>query len=150
MRYNIYTDPFNGLGLLINLAEPDDFLKIKETLTRIGTEEKNNNSTSTLNQMCYILHKKGKYAIIHYNELLMMDGEKVKPSNNDLECRNTIVKLLNEWKLLKMDNPELLEHMKFTPTHQIKFISFKDKRNWNLESTYNIGTRKGLDKNGNK
>lgn len=150
MRYNIYTDPFNGLGLLITLAEPDDFLKIKETLTRIGKEEKNNNSTSTLNQMCYILHKKGQYAIIHYNELLMMDGEKVKPSDDDLECRNTIVKLLDEWKLLKMDNPELLNHMKFTPTHQLKFISFKDKRNWNLESKYNIGTRKGLDKNGNR
>lgn len=147
-KYN--NDPFKGLGLLIHLSEPDDFLKIKETLTRIGEEEKNNNSTSTLHQMCYILHKRGKYAIIHYNELLVLDGKRTSVSKENQECRNTIVKLLSEWNLLKMDNPELLDHMTFMPTHDMKFVSYKDKRNWNLESKYNIGTKKGKDNDGNR
>lgn len=150
MRKEIHNDPFQGLGLLINFKQYDDFLKIKETLTRIGDEEKNNKSTPTLFQSCYILHKRGQYAIIHYKELLTLDGDDVVVTDDDLECRNTIVKLLCEWNLIAMDNPELLTYLKMKPTHQIKFVSFKDKKDWNLESKYNIGSKKGKDRNGNK
>jgi len=150
MRQNKENDPFLGLGLLITLKEKDDFLKIKETLTRIGNEETNESSTGTLHQICYILHKRGQYAIIHQNELLVLDGKENKITDGDLECRNTIVKLLNEWNLLTMDNPELLEYLVFKPTHEIKFVSFKEKHKWNLESHYDIGTKKGSDNNGNK
>jgi len=150
MRQNKENDPFLGLGLLITLKEKDDFLKIKETLTRIGNEETNESSTGTLHQICYILHKRGQYAIIHQNELLVLDGKENKITDGDLECRNTIVKLLNEWNLLTMDNPELLEYLVFKPTHEIKFVSFKEKSKWNLESHYDIGTKKGSDNNGNK
>lgn len=150
MRQSKNIDPFLGLGLLIKLNKRDDFLKIKETLTRIGYEESNESSISTLHQVCYILHKRGQYAIIHQNELLVLDGKENNIVEEDLECRNTIVKLLNEWNLLAIDNPELLNYLKFKPTHEIKFVSFKDKCNWNLESHYNIGTKKGTDPNGNK
>jgi len=149
MRQNKENDPFLGLGLLITLKEKDDFLKIKETLTRIGNEETNESSTGTLHQICYILHKRGQYAIIHQNELLVLDGKDNKITDEDLECRNTIVKLLNEWNLLSMDNHELLNYLKFKPTHEIKFVSFKEKSKWNLESHYDIGTKKGSDNNGN-
>ena len=150
MRQSKENDPFLGLGLLIKLKEHDDFLKIKETLTRIGNEESNESSTSTLHQICYILHKRGQYAIIHQNELLVLDGKENNITDEDLECRNTIVKLLNEWNLLSMDNHELLNYLKFKPTHEIKFVSFKEKSKWNLESHYDIGTKKGNDENGNK
>jgi len=150
MRQSKENDPFLGLGLLITLKEKDDFLKIKETLTRIGNEEKNESSTVTLHQLCYILHKRGQYAIIHHKELLVLDGKEDEITDEDLECRNTIVKLLSEWNLLIMDNPELLDYLVFKPTHEIKFVSFKDKQNWNLESHYDIGTKKGNDENGNK
>ena len=149
MRKNTHNDPFFGLGILVSFKEYDDFLKIKETLTRIGDEETNNKSTHTLFQSCYILHKRGQYAIIHYKELLRLDGETVNIDDDDLECRNTIVKLLCEWNLVSMDNPELLGYLKMKPTHKIKFISFKDKKDWNLESKYNIGSKKGKDRNGN-
>ena len=131
MREYTNNDPFNGLGLLVNFKERDDFLKIKETLTRIGNEEQNNKSTPTLFQSCYILHKRGKYAIIHYNELLKLDGENVTVSSDDEESRNTIVKLLSEWNLLKLDNPELLNYLKMKPTHKLTFVSFKNKKDPN-------------------
>lgn len=149
MRKSKDNDPFLGLGLLVQLPEYDDFLKIKETLTRIGDEEITSNSTKSLHQVCYILHKRGQYAIMHHKELLLLDGDIERVMDEDLHCRNTVVKLLNEWNLLKMDNPELLNYLKFKATTDIKFISFKDKNNWNLESQYNIGSKQGFDKNGN-
>ena len=82
--------------------------------------------------------------------MLKFDGDDITITEDDLECRNTIVKLLCEWNLVTMDNPELLGYLKMKPTHEIKFVSFKDKKDWNLESKYNIGSKKGKDRNGNK
>ena len=120
--------------LEITLAEPDDFLKVRETLTRIGVASRKDNK---LFQSCHILHKQGRYFIVHFKELFLLDG---KPSNlveNDLQRRNTISTLLADWGLLSIVNPELAKDI--APLRQIKVIPFKDKVNWELCPKYNIG-----------
>lgn len=122
----------------VKIAEEEDFLKIKETLTRIGIASKKDN---TLFQSCHILHKQGKYYIVHFKELFVLDG---KPSNfteEDKSRRNTIVTLLQEWGLIKIVEPEKVKEPK-APMNQIKIVAFKDKPNWILEPKYNIGRTK--------
>lgn len=122
----------------VKIAEEEDFLKIKETLTRIGIASKKDN---TLFQSCHILHKQGKYYIVHFKELFWLDG---KPSNfteEDKSRRNTIVCLLQEWGLIKIVESEKVKEPK-APMNQIKIVNFKDKINWNLEPKYNIGRKK--------
>lgn len=128
--------PSNMLEVLLN--EPDDFLKIKETLTRIGVASKKEHNT--LFQSCHILHKQGRYFIVHFKELFMLDG---KPSNfteDDIGRRNTITTLLSDWGLLTIVD-ELQSETK-TSLRQIKIISHRDKNEWNLESKYSIGNVK--------
>ena len=120
--------------LEITLSEPDDFLKVRETLTRIGVASRKDNK---LFQSCHILHKQGRYFIVHFKELFLLDG---KPSNlveNDLHRRNTITTLLADWGLCSIINPELAKDI--APLRQIKVISFKDKPLWELCPKYNIG-----------
>ena len=128
--------PSNMLEVILN--EPDDFLKIKETLTRIGVASKKEHNT--LFQSCHILHKQGRYFIVHFKELFMLDG---KPSNfteDDIGRRNTIATLLSDWGLLTIVD-ELQAEIK-TSLRQIKIISHRDKNEWNLESKYSIGNVK--------
>jgi hypothetical protein len=128
--------PSNMLEVILN--EPDDFLKIKETLTRIGVASKKEHNT--LFQSCHILHKQGRYFIVHFKELFMLDG---KPSNfteDDIGRRNTIATLLSDWGLLTIVD-ELQAETK-TSLRQIKIISHRDKNEWNLESKYSIGNVK--------
>lgn len=121
--------------LEISLDEPDDFLKIKETLTRIGVSSKKEHNT--LYQSCHILHKQGRYFIVHFKELFMLDG---KPSNftlDDVARRNSITTLLSDWGLLTIVDPSKAEEK--TTLRYIKIISHRDKREWHLESKYSIG-----------
>ena len=121
----------------VTLQERDDFLKVKETLTRIGLASKRDN---TLYQSCHILHKQGRYYIVHFKELFALDG---KPSNiieNDIQRRNAIANLLEEWGLIKILNRQVMEN-NIAPIHQIKIISFKEKDNWDLIPKYNIGKK---------
>ena len=121
--------------LEISLDEPDDFLKIKETLTRIGVSSKKEHNT--LYQSCHILHKQGRYFIVHFKELFMLDG---KPSNftlDDVARRNSITTLLSDWGLLTIVDPSKAEEK--TTLRHIKIISHRDKRDWHLESKYSIG-----------
>lgn len=120
--------------LEITLNEPDDFLKVRETLTRIGVASRRDNK---LFQSCHILHKQGRYFIVHFKELFLLDG---KPSNlleNDVQRRNTISVLLADWGLITIINPELAKDV--APLRQIKVIPFKDKSQWDLCPKYNIG-----------
>ena len=120
--------------LEVTLREPDDFLKVRETLTRIGVASRRENK---LFQSCHILHKQGRYFIVHFKELFLLDG---KPSNlmeNDLGRRNTIVTLLSDWGLVEPVNSEQLSNV--APLRQIKIISYRDKDNWELCAKYNIG-----------
>ena len=120
--------------LEITLSEPDDFLKVRETLTRIGVASRKDNK---LFQSCHILHKQGRYFIVHFKELFLLDG---KPSNlveNDIHRRNTIATLLADWGLLSIINPDQAKEI--APLRQIKVIPFKDKVNWELCPKYNIG-----------
>ena len=120
--------------LEITLNEPDDFLKVRETLTRIGVASRKDNK---LFQSCHILHKQGRYFIVHFKELFLLDG---KPSNlveNDIQRRNTITTLLADWGLLSIINPNQAKDI--APLRQIKVIPFKDKQNWELCPKYNIG-----------
>lgn len=117
------------------LAHPDDFLKIKETLTRIGVASKKDN---TLYQSCHILHKRGRYFIVHFKELFALDGKEVDITDNDIERRNTIVNLLAEWGLLKLKT----ELYGYAPLSQIKIVAYKDKSNWVLQPKYSIGNKK--------
>ena len=123
-----------AMMLEVNLNEPDDFLKVRETLTRIGVASRKENK---LFQSCHILHKQGRYFIVHFKELFLLDG---KPSNlveNDLKRRNTIVTLLSDWGLVEPVNPEQLNDT--APLRQIKIISYRDKDKWELQPKYNIG-----------
>jgi len=124
--------------LEVRIEEPDDFLKIKETLTRIGVSSKKEHNT--LYQSCHILHKQGRYFIVHFKELFLLDG---KPSNfteDDLARRNTISTLLSDWGLLEIVMPSSAKPK--TSLRAIKIISHKDKKQWNLESKYSIGNIK--------
>ena len=119
------------------LNEPDDFLKVRETLTRIGVASR---KEKKLYQSCHILHKKGKYYIVHFKELFALDGKSTNISENDLQRRNRISKLLSDWGLISIVD-ELGED-ELAPLNQIKVLSYKDKGEWTLESKYNIGKKK--------
>ena len=122
----------------IHLTNDENFLKIKETLTRIGIAS---HKDKKLYQSCHILHKQGKYYIVHFKELFLLDGKTDNFSEEDLARRNTIVNLLEEWKLLKSVNPELLQN-NVAPISQIKIISHRDKGEWELVAKYSIGKKK--------
>ena len=125
-------NPSNMLEVTLN--EPDDFLKIRETLTRIGVASRKDNK---LYQSCHILHKQGRYFIVHFKELFLLDGKKSNLEENDVGRRNTIATLMSDWGLLTVDNRENLKPI--APLRQIKIISFKDKDQWELCPKYNIG-----------
>ena len=118
------------------LAEPDDFLKIRETLTRIGVASRKDKK---LFQSCHILHKQGRYFIVHFKELFALDGKTANFSENDTERRNTISQLLADWGLIAILNKEIAE--KKAPLSQIKVLSFKEKGEWDLQAKYNIGKK---------
>ena len=122
--------------LEVSLKEPDDFLKVRETLTRIGVASRKDKK---LFQSCHILHKQGRYFIVHFKELFALDGKHSNLSENDIERRNTIAQLLADWGLISIVNPNIAENK--APLSQIKVISFKDKGNWTLETKYNIGKK---------
>ena len=123
--------------LEVTLREPDDFLKVRETLTRIGVASRKERK---LYQSCHILHKKGKYYIVHFKELFALDGKHTNISENDLQRRNRISKLLSDWGLIEivLELPE----EELAPLNQIRVLSYKDKIEWILESKYNIGKKK--------
>jgi len=120
--------------LEITLNEPDDFLKVRETLTRIGVASRKENK---LYQSCHILHKQGRYFIVHFKELFLLDGKKSNLEENDILRRNTIAVLLSDWGLVRIEDKSKVE--KCAPLRQIKIISHKDKHNWELCPKYNIG-----------
>ena len=134
---NQQTSPWTPADMLeVNLNEPDDFLKIKETLTRIGVASRKDNK---LYQSCHILHKQGRYFIVHFKELFLLDG---KPSNlieNDIQRRNTIATLLSDWGLVEIVTVGAFESLDKAPLRQIKVIPHKDKNLWELCPKYNIG-----------
>ena len=119
------------------LNEPDDFLKVRETLTRIGVASR---KEKKLYQSCHILHKQGKYYIVHFKELFALDGKNTNLSLNDVQRRNRIVQLLSDWGLISVVNAEKIADL--APLNQIKVLSFKEKNDWTLESKYNIGRKK--------
>lgn len=136
-------DIFRGVGIEINLPSPDNFLKIKETLTRLGIASKKDKK---LYQSCHILHKQGRYAILHFKELFILDGKENNFSDEDAARRNTIVNLLEEWKLLDVLDASSVEDP-IAPLSQIKILSHKEKNEWTLVSKYNIGkTRQQVQK----
>jgi hypothetical protein len=119
------------------LTEPDDFLKVRETLTRIGVASRKERK---LYQSCHILHKQGRYYIVHFKELFALDGKKTNLSLNDVQRRNRIAKLLSDWGLISVVQEERIEDL--APLNQIKVLAFKEKDEWSLESKYNIGRKK--------
>ena len=131
-------DIFSGNGVEVTLDKKDDFLKVRETLTRIGVAAKKDN---VLYQSCHILHKQGRYSIVHFKELFLLDGKPSSIIENDLARRNTIAKLLEEWGLIKIVNSEKAKEP-VAPLSQIKIIAFKDKNDWQLVAKYNIGRKK--------
>lgn len=121
----------------VKLKEQDDFLKVRETLTRIGVSSRKEN---ILYQSCHILHKKGQYYIVHFKELFALDGKPSSIVDNDIERRNAIAKLLEEWGLVTIVNADIMAD-KIAPLHQIKIIPYRDKDQWQLVSKYNIGKK---------
>jgi hypothetical protein len=121
----------------VTLVEKDDFLKVKETLTRIGVASK---KEKTLYQSCHILHKQGKYYIVHFKELFALDGKPTDISENDISRRNTIVNLLEDWELLKIVDKKRTEEPTVSLS-QIKILPYKEKDDWNLVPKYNIGSK---------
>ena len=119
------------------LKEPDDFLKVRETLTRIGVASR---KEKKIYQSCHILHKQGKYYIVHFKELFALDGKQTNITDNDVQRRNRISQLLADWGFVSIVDIDGLGEL--APLNQIKVISFKDKSNWTLESKYNIGKKK--------
>jgi len=122
----------------VKIAEEEDFLKIKETLTRIGVASRKDKK---LYQSCHILHKQGKYYIVHFKELFALDGKPSDFTDEDKGRRNTIIQLLQEWGLVKVVEAESIKEPK-APMSQVKIIPHKDKANWILEAKYNIGRKK--------
>ena len=120
------------------LAEPDDFLKIRETLTRIGVASRKD---KTLFQSCHILHKQGRYYFVHFKELFILDGKPTNFSENDQARRNTIANLLVEWNLIQLVNSEQTTTL-VVPLNQLKILSYKEKDEWVLTAKYNIGSKK--------
>ena len=123
--------------LEVTLKEPDDFLKVRETLTRIGVASRKERK---LYQSCHILHKRGKYYIVHFKELFALDGKPTNITSNDVQRRNRIAKLLSDWGLIEIAVDGTADDL--APLNQIKVLSFKDKGEWTLESKYNIGKKK--------
>ena len=121
------------------LGEPDDFLKVRETLTRIGVASRKERK---IYQSCHILHKQGKYYIVHFKELFALDGKKANISLNDVQRRNRIVQLLFDWGLVSISTESQEKITDLAPLNQIKVLSFKEKGEWTLESKYNIGRKK--------
>ena len=121
------------------LAEPDDFLKVRETLTRIGVASRKERK---IYQSCHILHKQGRYYIVHFKELFALDGKKANISLNDIQRRNRIVQLLVDWGLVSISTDSQEKIKDLAPLNQIKVLSFKEKGEWTLESKYNIGRKK--------
>ena len=121
------------------LREPDDFLKVRETLTRIGVASR---KEKKIYQSCHILHKQGKYYIVHFKELFALDGKNTNFSLNDLQRRNRIIQLLSDWGLITISAENLEKISDLAPLNQIKVLSYKEKGDWTLESKYNIGRKK--------
>ena len=121
------------------LNEPDDFLKVRETLTRIGVASRKERK---IYQSCHILHKQGRYFIVHFKELFALDGKKTNISLNDVQRRNRIVQLLVDWGLVNISTESQEKIADLAPLNQIKVLSFKEKGEWTLESKYNIGRKK--------
>ena len=130
-------DIFKGVGVEIRLPTPDSFLKVKETLTRIGISSR---KEKKLYQSCHILHKQGKYSILHFKELFILDGKNNTFTDEDRGRRNTIVNLLEEWDLIEVVDPNKSQDP-VAPLNQIKILSHKEKGNWILEAKYNIGKK---------
>ena len=120
----------------VNLKEPDDFLKVRETLTRIGVASR---KEKKLYQSCHILHKQGRYYIVHFKELFALDGKHANLTINDVQRRNRITRLLSDWGLISVEKPESVSDI--APLNQIKVLAFKDKGDWILEQKYNIGKK---------
>jgi hypothetical protein len=131
-------DLFRGVGVEIRLPESDNFLKVKETLTRVGIASR---KEKKLYQSCHILHKQGRYAILHFKELFILDGKENNFSDEDKARRNTIVNLLEEWGLIEIVDPSTSQDP-IAPLSQIKVLSHKDKNEWELAAKYNIGKKK--------
>ena len=121
----------------VTLNEPDDFLKVRETLTRIGVASR---KEKKLYQSCHILHKQGRYFITHFKELFALDGKHANLTVNDIQRRNRIVRLLADWGLVSVVNPDKIADI--APLNQIKVLPFKEKGEWELEQKYNIGSKK--------
>ena len=119
------------------LGEPDDFLKVRETLTRIGVASR---KEKKIYQSCHILHKQGRYYLVHFKELFALDGKHANLTLNDVQRRNRIVQLLADWGLIEIVNADLIQDI--APLNQIKVLSYKDKGEWILETKYNIGSKK--------
>lgn len=136
MEENKLNSSWTAENLLeITLNEPDDFLKVRETLTRIGVASRKENK---LFQSCHILHKQGRYFIVHFKELFLLDGKKSNLEENDILRRNTIAQLLSDWGLVKLVK---LDRLECAPLRQIKIISHREKNDWELLPKYNIGNR---------
>lgn len=138
MSEDFFDIDFPGYAPLeVNLKNPDDFLKVRETLSRIGVASR---KEKILYQSCHILHKQGRYFIVHFKELFALDGKDADFSDNDLQRRNTVAHLLSDWGLITVLNPEI--HEDRAPLNQIKVIAFKEKTEWELVQKYNIGRKK--------
>ena len=121
----------------VQLNEPDDFLKVRETLTRIGVASR---KEKKLYQSCHILHKQGRYYIVHFKELFALDGKHANLTSNDVQRRNRITQLLSDWGLIEVVKADSISDI--APLNQIKVLSFKEKDEWTLETKYNIGKKK--------
>ena len=132
----VYWEPAHMVEIF--LAEPDDFLKVRETLTRIGVASR---KEKKIYQSCHILHKQGRYFIVHFKELFALDGKHTNITLNDVQRRNRIAKLLSDWNLVEIADEEQI--LDVAPLNQIKVLSYKEKGEWILEPKYNIGGRRG-------
>ena len=121
----------------VTLNEPDDFLKVRETLTRIGVASR---KEKKIYQSCHILHKQGKYYIVHFKELFALDGKHANLTSNDVQRRNRIAQLLSDWGLVEVLNTDQIKDI--APLNQIKVLAYRDKGDWILETKYNIGSKK--------
>ena len=131
----VFWDP--SYMIEVFLSEPDDFLKVRETLTRIGVASR---KEKKIYQSCHILHKQGRYFIVHFKELFALDGKHTTITLNDIQRRNRIVKLLSDWNLIEVsDNIDITD---VAPLNQIKVLSYKEKEDWILEPKYNIGVKR--------
>ena len=126
----------------VSLAQPDDFLKVRETLTRIGVASRKERK---IYQSCHILHKQGKYYIVHFKELFALDGKSTNLSLNDIQRRNRIIQLLVDWGLVTIGELSKEKIVDVAPLNQIKVLAFKEKDEWTLESKYNIGKKKTVE-----